>query len=324
MSKFETALHAILEAQETQLGRDLDSDEIGRLEGELFDRWIAERRFDDLVRHVQEAYEDEGGLTDLVLLASALRHAGDVERTHALFRGLVASRSRGFWRSWPKAATGHIGHMRDAAKHAAATMEALAEYFLALMSLGLAAEAEAVRADMRRLQAREKSPAAPRPRTASAAPAFWDIVDAARADAGSAGHFAANLDAALEPLTPAQRKAFVAQADAALAAVAHWDLWAFAFLARGGCSDDAFDYFRAWLVAQGRAVHAAACAGPDALLAVFEPVWDCECEELLAVLEPLRAATMSRSRPAPVAGTRWTEEELAARYPVLHAHFAAG
>ncbi|MFD8951587.1 DUF4240 domain-containing protein [Streptomyces xanthophaeus] len=42
-------------------------------------------------------------------------------------------------------------------------------------------------------------------------------------------------------------------------------LWAAAYLAHGGCSDDGFDYFRGWLIAQGCDVFERVAADPDAL-----------------------------------------------------------
>jgi hypothetical protein len=36
------------------------------------------------------------------------------------------------------------------------------------------------------------------------------------------------------------------------------DLWGAAYLVNGGCSDDGFDYFRGWLLRQGRATWQAA------------------------------------------------------------------
>ncbi|MEV6251267.1 DUF4240 domain-containing protein [Streptomyces sp. NPDC051742] len=42
-------------------------------------------------------------------------------------------------------------------------------------------------------------------------------------------------------------------------------LWAAAYIANGGCSDDGFDYFRGWLIAQGREVFEHVVADPDAL-----------------------------------------------------------
>ena len=43
------------------------------------------------------------------------------------------------------------------------------------------------------------------------------------------------------------------------------DLWGAAFIMNGGCSDDGFDYFRGWLITQGREVFAAALERPDSL-----------------------------------------------------------
>ena len=42
-------------------------------------------------------------------------------------------------------------------------------------------------------------------------------------------------------------------------------LWAAAYVINGGCSDDGFDYFRAWLIAQGKEVFLAALYDPETL-----------------------------------------------------------
>ena len=42
-----------------------------------------------------------------------------------------------------------------------------------------------------------------------------------------------------------------------------WDVWALAYLLQGGCSDDAFEDFRGWLILQGREVFEGAIADPD-------------------------------------------------------------
>lgn len=46
-----------------------------------------------------------------------------------------------------------------------------------------------------------------------------------------------------------------------------WDLWGAAFIVHNGigCSDDAFEYFRRWLVSRGRTVYEAALADPETL-----------------------------------------------------------
>jgi Protein of unknown function (DUF4240) len=42
-------------------------------------------------------------------------------------------------------------------------------------------------------------------------------------------------------------------------------LWAAAYLVNGGCSDDGFEYFRGWLIMQGREVYERIVADPGAL-----------------------------------------------------------
>jgi hypothetical protein len=48
------------------------------------------------------------------------------------------------------------------------------------------------------------------------------------------------------------------------------NLWGAAFLMNGGCSDDGFDYFRGWLISQGRKVFEAALENPDSLADVID------------------------------------------------------
>lgn len=65
-------------------------------------------------------------------------------------------------------------------------------------------------------------------------------------------------------------------------------LWAAAFVLNGGCSDDGFDYFRAWLIAQGREIFMAALANPEVF--VYDDVMaltegGCEYEEMLSLAE---------------------------------------
>lgn len=50
----------------------------------------------------------------------------------------------------------------------------------------------------------------------------------------------------------------------------HWNLWAAAYLINGGCSDDGFRDFRAWLVGRGRHPYEAALKHPDSLADVLD------------------------------------------------------
>ena len=56
------------------------------------------------------------------------------------------------------------------------------------------------------------------------------------------------------------------------------DLWGAAYLINGGCSDDGFQYFRWWLILQGREGYEAAIANPDTLADVVNGEDEVEAE----------------------------------------------
>lgn len=59
-------------------------------------------------------------------------------------------------------------------------------------------------------------------------------------------------------------------------------LWAAAYVINGGCSDDGFDYFRGWLIAQGRDVFLKALADPDSLAYVGACQDEAEFEDIFS------------------------------------------
>jgi hypothetical protein len=65
------------------------------------------------------------------------------------------------------------------------------------------------------------------------------------------------------------------------------NLWGAAYLINGGCSDDGFDYFRAWLISKGKNIFQSALANPDDLSRyIHDDDFDFreyECEALLGV-----------------------------------------
>jgi hypothetical protein len=67
------------------------------------------------------------------------------------------------------------------------------------------------------------------------------------------------------------------------------DLWAATYMINGGASDDGFDYFRGWLIAQGRQVFERVVADPDSqaerptVRAAAATHDELECEEILGI-----------------------------------------
>lgn len=104
-----------------------------------------------------------------------------------------------------------------------------------------------------------------------------------------------------------------------------WDLWGAAYIINGGCSDDGFEYFRYWLIAQGQTYFEAALQDPERAgdSARFE---EAECEEIgYAAREPYRSKTGHELGevanavvyPDEPTGQPWQEDELEARFPRL-------
>lgn len=110
-----------------------------------------------------------------------------------------------------------------------------------------------------------------------------------------------------------------------------WDLWGAAYLLNGGCSDDGFEYFRGWLIAQGEKVFQNSLSDPDGLADVVtdEQIAEAffESEEMLYVARQAYEAKTGAEMPpyesafayAEPGGERWTEDELKTLLPKLWA-----
>lgn len=63
------------------------------------------------------------------------------------------------------------------------------------------------------------------------------------------------------------------------------ELWGAAYIINGGCSDDGFDYFRAWLISKGKEVFFKALQNPDSLAEVLreDEIEGAEFEELISI-----------------------------------------
>lgn len=147
---------------------------------------------------------------------------------------------------------------------------------------------------------------------------FWQLVDVARDQAPDPHdpEDVARRATALLATHPAEEIVAAQQVLWDLMADSYVNpLWAAAYLINGGCSDDGFDYFRGWLIAQGREVFERAVAGPDTLAdlpgvrAAAAAGHDLECEGCWAssgTPTPGRPAGTSPTMRSPSATRNWT------------------
>lgn len=156
---------------------------------------------------------------------------------------------------------------------------------------------------------------------------FWAIIDKARGESGDDDEaFLEKVQARLKKLRPEDIVSFDVHYDALRFRAYRKELWGAAYVMNGGCSDDGFEYFRAWLIARGRKAYDRALADPDSLASVCDPESDChELEEFLGLAgEAYESVTgeplPDRRREFPkLTGRDWDEDSLDTLYPRLTA-----
>jgi hypothetical protein len=174
--------------------------------------------------------------------------------------------------------------------------------------------------------------------------AFWSLLERTRpADEDVGAHAQAIIEALAADGVDAAL-AWARDLDEALDELDHWDVWGAAYLALGGCSDDAYEYARCWIVGRGSEAWARARDDADAFFAsLFRDVAnDDDAWARVAELgnldgEPLLyaggiaherltgawlPARAPREGPRP-RGEPWEESELPQRLPRLAAALPA-
>jgi len=114
---------------------------------------------------------------------------------------------------------------------------------------------------------------------------FWEIVDSTREAAD--GDPEEHADLLVERLAgvddPEAVLDFARHFETRFNRAFHWDLWGAADIMLGGADEESFDYFRCWLIGQGRHVFEGALHSPDdlaALVTEFDPETDGDAEDL--------------------------------------------
>ena len=166
---------------------------------------------------------------------------------------------------------------------------------------------------------------------------FWQLIDSARSGGGEPDAIAARAVALLAARDPEEIVGYARHQRRVLTASYRVDLWGAAYLINGGASDDGFEYFRGWLMTQGREVFARAVADPDSLADLSRvrsaslSGEEFECADMLAVpWDAYRKATATdlpadrEPPPAPDLNDFWDfddPDEARRRLPKLAALF---
>jgi hypothetical protein len=161
-------------------------------------------------------------------------------------------------------------------------------------------------------------------------PVFWVLISKARSQAPTTLEQLAVLGDSLRAFKAADIKRFGSFYARHMRNLYHWDVWALAYAARGGCSDGAFEEFRTWLILQGDpALVALAVTAPARAAERVPPepdLPDGTCLPLIDEAYLLRTGStleLPSIDPGKPKGREWTEEALATTYPQLVRHYAS-
>ena len=309
----------------------------------VFERWLAEGRHEALIRYVVENFDGaEGGEDYFKLLGNDLVRIGRPDLIRKLYAPAISRRrNHFFWRRaqyrsdrfiprWVQSLLVYVSPGRRAlARYKKSALE-LMQDFRAILATAPGMSLADIDRQIATLSA-EETPAQPSVRVAVQKmdeEGFWALVASARAIRETEDEAVATIEASLVTLEPAEIARFQSLVHRFLNKSNDWTLWAVAYAARGGCGDDEFDYFRQWLILQGKAVYEAAIANPIEWALDFEFEGSSQCEGLLsAAPNAYRSKTRQEMPPAnpkqrrKPTGEAWRETDLAIRFPELAARF---
>jgi uncharacterized protein DUF4240 len=159
---------------------------------------------------------------------------------------------------------------------------------------------------------------------------FWSLIEDVRVKSdGDCERLVELLVSRLSPLPADEIVAFQTILDELLAESYTWGLWAAGYLINGGCSDDGFDYFRAWLITQGERIFTEALRDPETFADYPDELpEEVECEAFMytavQAYEEKTGQEIYSRLPASTPlveprGTRWEEEDVETVLPRLAA-----
>jgi len=177
----------------------------------------------------------------------------------------------------------------------------------------------------RRSQSRQKRRVAPLIREERMSlDEFWPLMDQSRSETRTCDEQAEVLAGLLRSYDPRDIVDFNQNLADLLAKSKRWDLWAVAGIIYGGCSDDAFEDFRGWLIAQGRAVFDSVMENPERAADLVAGGEDPECEAILYAANSAYQSIVGEQIPDPKydyfsepEGKAWKQEQLRDIYPEI-------
>ena len=102
-----------------------------------------------------------------------------------------------------------------------------------------------------------------------------------------------------------------------------WELWGAIYIINGGCGDDSFDYFREWVISQGKEFYYKTIENPKTLIDLKIDITEIEWEGISYVASTVFEKLTKQEIPSTfnenreISGFDWEEEDLKNMFPEL-------
>lgn len=291
----------------------------------IFEKWREQERFDALIDYILYEYEYGKGEEIWTQVLLDLRLKNDENRAFKLLRGLMAGRSELFWdaiNSRSKKNDSLFLEMAIAEKKGH-LIKVLYEYVFIVENKKEEDKdhilIKKIHHQIKEVLEEQKAPLNNPSKLKVDEGSFWQIIYDSNEISGTSSEFTRNLESSLEKLNQAEINKFNKILHDKYNKLNSWDLWAIAYIVMGGCSDDGFDYFKMWIISQGKKVYEAALRGSGPISKALKPRWRYQCEGLFSAVSN---AYFSRAGKAiktiklsgKISGKKWKESQLEERY----------
>jgi len=154
-------------------------------------------------------------------------------------------------------------------------------------------------------------------------PVFWEIIERSKSNSSSIPQQINMLTSILSQFSGEAIHVFQQLLHEKMCAAYHWDIWALAYIAQDGCSDDGFEYFRAWLLLQGKTTYTRTLNDIHQVLREIPAGIGTQAEGLLSIVNIAYFDQTGKSPPlveesrCELEGIPWEPEALQTRYPEI-------
>ena len=283
----------------------------------LRDKWIEQKRFNELFSYIHENW-DLGQWDDFFdPLEEYLIENKLVKLYIKFWKGILRHRLSDLWYSKKEYSTEHI------IENQKFTLDGLYWFKKGLISLNAEEEIKKTEELIETVKKLER----PKPKKTTDKrkideKVFWELIKLNREKSEDKFEFIENLTNQLEEFKPIEIRRFERFFLNKYNELNRWEIWALAYIIRRGCGDDAFDYFKAWVISKGQeAFEDIKSLNVSKLQRYFDE--DPQLEEMFWLVENVyenkTGELMSpvRVKKQKLSGKEWKEDNLENEFPVI-------